>query len=57
MFWSRQAQPVCESVVQGVREVREGLAFLSRAERDLAQLRARRFYNYLADVVQAPLLL
>jgi len=38
-------------------EVREGFAFLSRAERDLAQLRARRFCNYLADVVQAALLL
>jgi acyl-CoA dehydrogenase len=49
--------PVFESVADGVREVREGLAFLSRAQRDLAQLRARRFCNYLADVVQAALLL
>ncbi len=49
--------PVFDSVADGVREVREGLAFLSRAERDLAQLRARRFCNYFADVVQAALLL
>jgi len=33
------------------------LIFLSRAERDLAQLRTRRFCNYLADVMQAALLL
>jgi hypothetical protein len=37
--------------------VREGLIFLSRAERDLAQLRARGFCDYLADAVQAALLL
>ncbi len=44
-------------VVQDVREVREGLAFLLGTQRDLAQLRARRHCNYLADVVQAALLL
>jgi len=50
-------EPVSDSVAQGLDEVREGLIFLSRAERDLAQLRARGFCGYLADVVQAALLL
>ncbi len=49
--------PVRESIARGLSEVREALAFLSRAERDLAQLRARSFANYLADVAQAALLL
>jgi alkylation response protein AidB-like acyl-CoA dehydrogenase len=48
---------VREAVARGLNEVREGLAFLSRAERDLAQLRARGFSNYLADVAEAALLL
>ena len=54
---SAMLDPVRESVAQGLGEVREALGFLSRAERDLAQLRARGFANYLADVVQAALLL
>jgi hypothetical protein len=49
--------PVRQPVARGLNDVREGLAFLSRADRDLAQLRARRFCNYLADVLQAGLLL
>jgi hypothetical protein len=40
-----------------VNEVREALAFLSGAGRDLMQLRARSFSNFLADVVQGALLL
>ena len=50
-------EPVCESVARRWGEVREALAFLSRADRELAQLNARRFCGYLADVVQASLLL
>jgi acyl-CoA dehydrogenase len=50
-------EPVRESVGQGWHEVRQALGFLSRADRDLAQLNARRFCGYLADVVQAALLL
>ncbi len=49
--------PVADAVAQAFHEVREGLIFLSRAERDLAQLRARGFCDYLADAVQAALLL
>ena len=50
--------PLRACVGRGIGQVREALAFLARAERDLAQLRARRFCNYLADnVVQAALLL
>jgi alkylation response protein AidB-like acyl-CoA dehydrogenase len=45
-----------EPVARAFGEVRQALEFLSRAERDLAQLRARTFANYLADVVQAALL-
>ncbi len=50
-------EPVRESVARGLNEVREALLFLSRADRELAQLRARRFGHYLADVVQGALLL
>ena len=50
-------EPVRESVARGLNEVREALLFLSRADRELAQLRARRFGYYLADVVQGALLL
>ncbi len=49
--------PIRESIARGLAEVREALVFLSRSERDLAQLRARGFSNYLADVAQASLLL
>ena len=49
--------PVREDVARGMGEVRAALAFLSRADRDLAQLRARQFCNFLADVVQGALLL
>jgi alkylation response protein AidB-like acyl-CoA dehydrogenase len=49
--------PVRENIAHSLGEVREALAFLSRADRDLAQLRARSFANYLADVAQAALLL
>src|SRR5208337_3269725 len=49
--------PTREAVARGLHEVREGLASLSRADRDLAQLRARSFGNYLADVASAALLL
>jgi alkylation response protein AidB-like acyl-CoA dehydrogenase len=49
--------PLRESVARGWGEVREALALLSRADRDLAQLNARRFCSCLADVVQASLLL
>ncbi len=54
---SAMLDPVRESIAKGLSEVREALGFLSRADRDLAQLRARSFANYLADVVQAALLL
>ncbi|HYB91495.1 MAG TPA: acyl-CoA dehydrogenase family protein [Candidatus Binataceae bacterium] len=45
-----------EPVARALGEIRQALEFLSRAERDLAQLRARTFANYLADVAQAALL-
>jgi acyl-CoA dehydrogenase len=45
------------TVAGALSELREALQFLSRAERDLAQLRARSFTAYLADVAQAALLL
>jgi alkylation response protein AidB-like acyl-CoA dehydrogenase len=58
---ARSTSPLLDSVRQsvmlGVNEVREALAFLSGADRDLVQLRARSFGNYLADVVQGALLL
>jgi len=54
---SAMLDPVRESIARSLSEVREALKFLSRAERDLAQLRARSFANYLADVTQAALLL
>jgi alkylation response protein AidB-like acyl-CoA dehydrogenase len=50
-------EPVRIAVADGLAEVREALAHLSHAERDLAQLRARSFGNYLADVASAALLL
>jgi alkylation response protein AidB-like acyl-CoA dehydrogenase len=49
--------PVRETVAGALGEVREALQHLSRADRDLAQLRARAFGNYLADVASAALLL
>jgi hypothetical protein len=49
--------PLRTTVNRGVQQVREALAFLARSERDLAQLRARRFCHYFADVVQGALLL
>jgi alkylation response protein AidB-like acyl-CoA dehydrogenase len=49
--------PAREAVAQSLSEVGEILRFLSRSERELAQLRARAFGNYLADVAQAALLL
>ncbi|MFZ0886987.1 MAG: acyl-CoA dehydrogenase family protein, partial [Candidatus Binataceae bacterium] len=54
---TRMLDPTREAVARGLHEVREGLASLSRADRDLAQLRARSFGNYLADVASAALLL
>jgi acyl-CoA dehydrogenase len=52
----RMLEDVREPVARALGEVRQALEFLSRAERDLAQLRARSFANYLADVAQAALL-
>jgi alkylation response protein AidB-like acyl-CoA dehydrogenase len=46
-----------EAVAQSLGEMREILRFLSHSERDLVQLRARAFANYLADIAQAALLL
>ncbi len=46
-----------EAVASALSEVREALQFLSRAERDIAELRARSFTAYLTDVAQAALLL
>lgn len=46
-----------ETVARSLGELRGALGFLSRADRDLAQLRARAFGNYLADTAQAALLL
>lgn len=46
-----------DAIERSLAEVREALGFLSRADRDLAQLRARAFGNYLADVAEAALLL
>ncbi len=50
-------EPTRAECARALGEIREALAFLSRCDRDLAQLRARRFCNYLADVVQCALLL
>jgi alkylation response protein AidB-like acyl-CoA dehydrogenase len=52
----RMLEEAREPVARALGEVRQALEFLSRAERDLAQLRARSFANYLADVAQAALL-
>jgi alkylation response protein AidB-like acyl-CoA dehydrogenase len=52
----RMLEQAREPVARAFGEVRAALEFLSRAERDLAQLRARTFANYLADVAQAALL-
>ena len=46
-----------ETVAGALGEVREALAHLSRLDRDVAQLRARVFGNYLADAASAALLL
>ncbi|MGA7620798.1 MAG: hypothetical protein WBV99_15595, partial [Candidatus Binatus sp.] len=45
------------TVARALGEVREALAHLSRLDRDVAQLRARVFGNYLADAASAALLL
>jgi hypothetical protein len=52
----RMLETAREPVARALGEVRQALEFLSRAERDLTQLRARTFANYLADVAQAALL-
>ncbi len=49
--------PVRKTLARGLEDVRNALQFLSRADRNLAQLRARRFCTFLADVVQGILLL
>jgi acyl-CoA dehydrogenase len=46
-----------EHLTRALAEIREALMFVARAERDIAQLRARAFANYLADAVEAALLL
>jgi alkylation response protein AidB-like acyl-CoA dehydrogenase len=46
-----------ETVAHALGEVREALAHLSRVDREVAQLRARVFGNYLADAASAALLL
>jgi alkylation response protein AidB-like acyl-CoA dehydrogenase len=46
-----------EAVAQSLAEVRDIMRFLSRSDRELVQLRARAFANYIADVAQAALLL
>ncbi len=46
-----------ETVARALGEVREALAHLSRLDREVAQLRARVFGNYLADAASAALLL
>ena len=51
------ADDVRDSVAKSMGELREALLFLSRAERNVAELRARAFGNYLADAAQAALLL
>jgi hypothetical protein len=56
-FGTSLLDPVRQSLTRSLGEVRDALRFLSRAGRDLAQLRARSFCNYLADVVQGALLL
>jgi alkylation response protein AidB-like acyl-CoA dehydrogenase len=45
------------TVARALGEVREALAHLSRLDRELAELRARVFGNYLADAASAALLL
>ncbi|HUY26384.1 MAG TPA: acyl-CoA dehydrogenase family protein [Candidatus Binataceae bacterium] len=49
--------PIAQSVTEELKNLREALGFLSRADRDLRQLRARSFGNYFADVAAAALLL
>lgn len=49
--------PIRQTLARGLDDVRNALQFLSRADRTLAQLRARRFSTFLADVVQGILLL
>jgi alkylation response protein AidB-like acyl-CoA dehydrogenase len=46
-----------ETVARALGEVREALAHLSRLDREVVQLRARVFANYLADAASAALLL
>src|SRR5260370_16756962 len=45
------------TVARALGEVREALAHLSRLDREVAELRARVFGNYLADAPSPPLLL
>ncbi len=49
--------PIAEALDAELKSLREALGFLSRSDRDLRQLRARSFGNYLADVAAAALLL
>jgi alkylation response protein AidB-like acyl-CoA dehydrogenase len=49
-------QPV-DTVEQTAREVREVIAYLAQADREVAMLHSRRLAGYLADLAQAALLL
>ncbi|MGH7813853.1 MAG: acyl-CoA dehydrogenase family protein [Candidatus Binataceae bacterium] len=61
----RAAVSGCPPILEAARgaieyafgEIQEALGVLARADRDLAQLRARSFCNYLADVAEAALLI
>jgi len=46
-----------DAVEQTAREVREVIAYLAQADREVAMLHARRLAGYLADLTQAALLL
>ncbi len=49
-------QPI-DAVEQTAREVRDVIAYLAQADREVAMLHARRLAGYLADLAQAALLL
>jgi len=49
-------QPI-DAVEQTAREVREVIAYLAQADREMAMLQARRLAGYLADLAQGALLL
>src|SRR4030043_320258 len=49
-------QPI-DAVEQTAREVREVIAYLAQADREVAMLHARRLAGYLADLAQGALLL